>query len=179
MRLELDEISAGGVDREYSSPVEVFPELVTHAQTSRFNFISPLKFRIRLQRAGTLVELDGQLDFRVEEVCGRCLASFGERIESSFALTFTPPRESDPELEERELETEELGLLTYDGEQIDLHDPLQEQVLISLPISPLCKDECLGLCPECGVNLNETRCDCEKKLFNNKFAALKNLKIDS
>lgn len=181
MRLELDEISAGGVVREYSVPVETFTELHALADTGQFDFTSALEFRLRLQRAGSLVELDGHLAVSINEVCGRCLSPFEERIESEFSLTFTPQKKSEPEQEELELEleTEELGLISYEGEQIDLRDALQEQVVLSLPISPLCKEDCLGLCIECGKNLNKTSCDCEKKLFNNKFATLKNLKIDS
>lgn len=179
MRLDLDEISAGGVVREYSFPVENFVELQALAKESQFFFTSILEFRLNLQRAGSLVELDGSLEFSVKEVCGRCLSPFEDRITSTFSLTFTPQKKADPEQEELELETEELGLVFYEGTQIDLHDALLEQVIISLPIGPLCKEGCLGLCMECGQDLNVKSCDCEKKLFNNKFATLKNLKLDS
>lgn len=179
MRLELDEISAEGIVREYSVPVENFTELKTLADNAQFNFTSELVFRLRLQRVGSLIELDGHLAGTISEICGRCLSPYEERIESAFSLTFTPQKRSEPEQEELELEAEELGLISYEGEQIDLRDALQEQVIISLPIGPLCKEECLGLCIECGQNLNLASCDCEKKLFNNKFATLKNLKLDS
>lgn len=179
MRLKLEEIGSGGSVREYDVSADRFPELQAIVETEQVVFTTPIVFRLRLQRAGSLVELEGRLSFSLKEECGRCLSRFEDRVESSFSLTFTPQKESDPEQEEVELEAEELGLITYDGEQIDLLEPLQEQVIVSLPISPLCKEDCKGLCSECGTNLNETDCGCEKQPFNNKFAALRNLKLDS
>ena len=179
MLLELDEISAEGIVKEYSVPVEKFMELKAIVDNAQFDFTSELEFQLRLQRVGPLVELGGHLTATISEICGRCLSPYEERIKSVFSLTFTPQKKSDPEQEELELEADELGLVFYEGEQIDLHEALQEQVIISLPIGPLCKDECLGLCIECGANLNLANCDCEKKLFNNKFTTLKNLKLDS
>jgi uncharacterized protein len=180
VHLKLDEIGVGAVVREYSLPFGTFPELQVLADTAQFEFTSPIAFHLRLQKVGSLVEVDGRLAFDIKEVCGRCLTPFETRIESSFEVTFTPRKtgSAEQELEEVELDDEELGLIPYAGEEIDLREPLQEQVVISLPISPLCKEECLGLCPECGTNLNETDCTCEKKLFNNKFTALKKLKLD-
>jgi uncharacterized protein len=180
MRLELEEISAGGIVREYSVAAEAFPELKTLVESGQLNFLSPLDFSLRLQRAGTLVELDGKLVVAIKEECGRCLTRFSGRVDSEFSLTFTPLKEPEADQEEEvELETAELGLIPYEAEQIDLLLPLQEQVILSLPISPLCKEDCRGLCSECGANLNETDCGCEKKPFNSKFAALKNLQLDS
>lgn len=179
MLLELGDIGTDGLVREFSVAAETFPELKALVESGQLIFTSPLVFTLRLQRAGTLVELDGKLTVGIKEDCGRCLARFSERVNAEFSLTFTPQKEPEPDQEEVELQADQLGLIPYDAEQIDLLLPLQEQVIVSLPISPVCKEECLGLCSECGVNRNEIDCGCEKKLFNNKFAALKNLKIDS
>jgi len=181
VHLELDEIGAGGIVREYSVAAETFPELLAIAEAAQFDFSTLLEFQLRLQRVGTLVVLDGQLTFGIKNMCGRCLDPFDLKIESSFALTFTPRKETsaEQEIEELELEDEELGLVYYEDERLDLLIPLQEQVVVSLPISPLCDEACRGLCPECGMNLNKTSCSCEKKIFNNKFASLGKLKIDS
>lgn len=180
MRLELDEITPGGIIREYSIPAESFPELKLLTDSGQMAFATPVEFSLRLQRPGQMVELDGILAVTIQEICGRCLAELETRITSTFSLTFTPRKEEGSgDEEEVELHAEELGLIPYDGDRIDLSESLQEQVIISLPISPLCKDDCLGLCAECGANLNESSCSCEKKVFNNKFAALKTLKIDS
>ncbi|MDT8421130.1 MAG: DUF177 domain-containing protein [Desulfuromonadales bacterium] len=179
MRLELDEISAGGIVREYSIPAESFPELKELVDSGQMAFVTPVAFSLRLQRPGQMVELDGTLAVTIQEVCGRCLADLETRITSTFSLTFTPRKEEESGGEEEvELEAEELGLIAYEGDAIDLSESLQEQVIISLPISPLCKEDCRGLCAECGTNLNETSCACEKKVFNNKFAALRKLKIE-
>ncbi|WP_161947615.1 YceD family protein [Malonomonas rubra] len=143
---------------------------------------APLQFELRFQQSGQLVELDGKFSTSVELGCGRCLKRYTADLASEFALTFTPfveEQEGNEEEEEVELETDELGLVYYRDDCLDLLHPLQDQVVMALPISPLCSDECAGLCSECGCNLNETQCGCEKKIFNNKFSALAGLKIDS
>lgn len=179
MRIELDEISAGGIVREFTLAVESYPELLALAESDQFSFTTPLAYRLRLQKSGKLIELEGEVAFTIKEVCGRCLSPFEDQLKSSFALTFTPQKEDASDQEEVELEAGQLGLITYEGEVLDLHEALQEQVIISLPLSPICSEGCKGLCPECGQDLNEALCSCEKKVFNNKFSALKNLKLDS
>jgi uncharacterized protein len=84
-------------------------------------------------------------------------------------------RDAGPEIE---LEADELGLIYYRDETLELREPLQEQLIMAVPIGPVCRDACQGLCPECGTDQNEAQCDCEKKPFNNKFGALADLKLD-
>lgn len=180
MHLQLDEIGSGGITREYRVQGEDFPEIKQLVDDGQLVLETPILFWLRLQRAGLLVELDGRVDFTVRHACGRCLGEFAEPVSFHFAVTFSPRKDEkqDPE-EETELEADELNLIPYDGDRIELQDTLQEQVLLSLPFSPLCQDSCRGLCIECGANLNQGDCTCEKRVFNNKFSALKNLKIES
>ncbi len=173
LRLELEDIKGGGREQAYSCSLSDFPDLVALAEEGGPLFDEPLTFQLRLQRVGSIVEVDGHFDAVVGLKCGRCLAEFKLPLSESFTLTFVPQSqdEEDPE-EEVELETEELGLISYRGETLELREPLQEQLLMAIPISPLCSDACRGLCPECGGDLNHETCDCTRKPFNNKFTAL-------
>ena len=62
-----------------------------------------------------------------------------------------------------------------EAEGIDLKEAVREQILLNMPNKVLCKDDCLGLCPDCGINLNKESCDCGKNKINPKFAALSKL----
>ncbi len=172
MRLELKDIKGGVLEQESQCSVADFPELISIAGQDGPTFRDPLTIRLRFQLTGQIVELDGHIDAVVTLRCGRCLEFFEHSVSESFSLTFTPHLDGVENEEELELDAEELGLTVYHDEALDLRDPLQEQLIMAIPISPLCSNGCQGLCPECGVNHNKDRCDCTGRPFNNKFTAL-------
>ena len=173
MQLELKDIKGGELEQEYSCSLDEFPDLAVITEEGGPKFSEPLIFKLRFQRSGQFVEVDGSLKAVVELQCGRCLQGFKHPLDESFSLTFVPQPEDDESGEEDvELETNELGLIPYRDEILKLQEPLQEQLLMAVPISPICKASCRGLCPSCGVNLNIEKCDCVRKPFNNKFNIL-------
>jgi uncharacterized protein len=128
-----------------------------------------------------MVEVSGQVVTRAEMACSRCLNPAEVLVDSTFDLTYT--REL-PELGDEggdegiEITAEDMGLILFDGEEIDLREAVQEQVILALPIHPLCSRSCRGLCAQCGVDLNEQECSCGPQDYNIKFSALKNFKTD-
>jgi uncharacterized protein len=84
----------------------------------------------------------------------------------------------DTEPQEVELSAEDMGIVYFQGEKINLKDAIQEQVVMEFPLRPLCKPDCKGLCPRCGADMNEDPCDCDQRPPPGKFAALKNLKLE-
>ncbi len=184
MRLELQDIEDGPLKKElYCSPAE-FPVLREMEKRHEARFYDPLVFQLRVQKSGQIVEIDGQLTATVELFCGRCLQLYEQRISGAFSLTFTPHPDAEEILDshegdEVELETDELGLVYYQDDFIELLHPLQDQLVMALPINPLCSEDCSGLCPNCGANLNHETCDCAKEPFNNKFSALARIKFNS
>jgi len=181
MRLELKDISDSGLLQEYSCRVEEFPLLLELQNEEELLFIGPLEFCLRLQRVGQIVEVDGSFTTGLSTTCGHCLQKFEQSLAGDFALTYSPVSSdlSADAPEEVELDADELGLVYYKNETIELLQPLQEQVLMAVPMAPLCSDDCRGLCPECGCDLNNNSCHCEKKSFNNRFTALAGLKLDT
>ena len=95
----------------------------------------------------------------VQLECGRCLEKFLYHIDEPFTATFLPAskRPSDSDLE---LESDDLDVSFYKGKSIDLSELVREQIFLSIPMDPLCRTNCRGLCPECGKNLNDGRCYC-------------------
>ena len=173
MQLELKDIKGGELEQEYSCSLDEFSDLAVIAKAGGPRFGEALFFQLRFQRSGQFVEVDASLEAVVELQCGRCLQDFKHPLAESFSLTFVPQPEDDESGEEDvELETNELGLIPYRDEILKLQEPLQEQLLMAVPISPICKASCRGLCPSCGVNLNIEKCDCVRKPFNNKFNIL-------
>ena len=77
-----------------------------------------------------------------------------------------------------ELATDDLDVYPYTGDVIDLEPLVREQFVLAVPYAPLCKDDCRGLCPQCGVDRNVTACECEKPI-DPRFAALQGLKLPS
>ncbi len=63
----------------------------------------------------------------------------------------------------------------YRDEHIDLNDLLREQFYLALPMKPLCKNDCRGICPQCGANRNLTKCDCNPHIEDPRMAGLKTL----
>ena len=181
MRLELKDIPDAGLHQDYFCSVANMPLVAELEQQDGQIFTGDLGFRLRLQKTGQLVAVDGAFTAMVALICSRCLQKKEQQVSADFSLTFTPQKEviASEEDEELELDSDELGLVYYRDDTLDLTQALQEQVLMALPIAPVCKDGCSGLCPVCGCDLNLESCTCEKKPFNNKFTGLSGLKLDS
>jgi uncharacterized protein len=77
--------------------------------------------------------------------------------------------------EEQEVGDEDLSIAFYREGMLDLVDLLREQFVLALPMKPLCSEECRGLCPQCGTNLNTTQCACTPAWEDPRLAALKSL----
>jgi len=127
-------------------------------------------------REGDRVELEGVLNAEVEFNCDRCLSSTRVPVKQKFDLVYVPPLGTS---DETELVEEDLEVGFYRGQVIDLDDVVREQIELALPMHRLCREECKGLCPECGANLNDARCDCKREPADPRWAALKQFKLDS
>lgn len=65
-----------------------------------------------------------------------------------------------------------------EGDQIDLAPPVREYVLIELPDGPLCREDCGGICPVCGIDRNRATCECDTSVRDDRWAALDDLRLD-
>lgn len=161
--------------------METFPILAEMVTNGECEFSAPLRTALRALRIGDLVEIVGDLETSVHLPCSRCLQPFETSLKSSFALTYiqqTADVIEDTESREVELSAEDMGIVYFQGERINLKDAIQEHVVMEFPLRPLCKLDCKGLCPNCGADFNEKPCDCEQRPSLGKFAALKNLKLE-
>ncbi len=181
MLLRMDDIREEGLALTLDEAVEKLPQLIQISGAGECVFTAPLHVSLRAMRVGEMVEVEGSVATVVRLVCSRCLQEFETPLESRFALTFARevPRVTEEEGDEEvELEAEDLGLVIFSGDEIDLSDSIQEQVIMALPMRPLCREECRGLCPQCGADLNQATCGCAPPVSLGKFAALKDFKVD-
>lgn len=129
---------------------------------------------VRVERHGRDILLRGQLQGRLQLACGRCLEDFTAPVAGNFDLLLVPGPQS--LTEEEELSGPDLDLEYYSGDFINLQEILREQIILMVPIKPLCDEACRGLCPSCGANLNRESCSCQKEKSDSPFAALGKLK---
>lgn len=135
-------------------------------------FDQPFEGEAEIWNTGDRLLVKASLSGEATADCSRCLTRFTLPLDIDF----------DEEFMEGEVTTEVAdadegrSLSSYEGDHIDLTDPLRENALLELPMKPLCKATCAGLCPTCGTNLNEGPCDCgEHKPVDPRLAALQEL----
>ena len=181
MRIRPEQLKEGALQLKFEERPETFTVLTEMVEDGICEFPIPLKAALRAQQIGDIVEVDGHISTAVSLDCGRCLQPFEMPLVSSFELTYSrkepAAKHGDADQEELELTTEDIGLIYFQGEEINLRNEIQEQVVMALPVRALCKPDCRGLCPACGVDLNTAKCQCDRSPPEGKFAALKNLKL--
>jgi uncharacterized protein len=133
----------------------------------------PLAVSLDLTNVEGLVAVTGVLEGSVVRECVRCLKEYEDPLAFSVRAAFIPepksgprnpkrvdPRKARGEALEAELEEEQDDQYHYQGHQLELAPMLREHLILSMPMQPICSDDCLGLCAQCGKNLNEGPCQC-------------------
>ncbi|MGA9111755.1 MAG: YceD family protein [Smithella sp.] len=121
------------------------------------------------------VFIKGSFSAQIDICCSRCLENTKLSIGADFAYTLIPAKAETRE--DLELTPEELEISYYKGDFIDLGPIICEQIILQIPIKALCSEECKGLCPQCGANLNASSCNCHLNFVDNRMAVLKNFTI--
>lgn len=134
--------------------------------------VSEAKVEGSARRKGDEVRLRGRISAEVEVGCDRCVAPIRLPLEVEFDTAFIPREKAASETDNVELLTEDLGLAAYEGDAVDLDELVREQILLALPSRRLCREDCKGLCPECGADLNAGACSCEKSEVDPRWSAL-------
>jgi uncharacterized protein len=121
------------------------------------------------------IRLRGELATSVEVICARCLEPVTQDVKHSFELLYRPLG-TDAGRDELSVTDAEAEIGYYQGQGILLEDVLREQVLLALPLKITCREDCKGLCPQCGVNLNQQQCSCVIKLPDPRWSALEEIR---
>lgn len=121
------------------------------------------------------IRLAGNLSTSLELLCARCLEPLAHEIVHQFDLLYRPLG-TDAGKEEISVTSAEAEVGYYQGEGLLLEDTLREQVLLCVPLKAICREDCKGLCPHCGANLNQQQCSCAETLADPRWAALKEIR---
>jgi uncharacterized protein len=138
---------------------------------------TPVQVQIEIYPAGDKYVLDGALFGGIQVLCDRCLESYHRDLKTSFRVFLSLPSPQNEE-DDIELAEEDLDVDFIRGDEIDLDEIIHEQVYLTVPMKSLCREDCLGLCPKCGCNLNAEVCPCERDQGHPAFLKLKNLRIE-
>jgi uncharacterized protein len=186
MRVNIDEIKEAGLARTWDVTREQTDEMVAGGPAG-YRARGPTRVDVRLEKVERRVRVEAHAKATLTAACGRCLSPVALDVPVDFELTLVPSDGHGDEphasrvrgkapvggsFDAKDAEEE-----TYTGKVIDLDPMVREQVLLALPAYPVCKDDCKGLCPVCGANLNDRECGCDRHVPDPRWAGLKNVKL--
>lgn len=180
MRIHLDQLREGPLEM----PVDLSRETL-NAELEENLELEPATGQATFRLVGQEVICTGTLESRVSGRCGRCLASVSQLLRVPFHL-FYWPKDADHEASNLEdLDPLEPDCIFYEGETIEPDEDFRELVLVAAPDLILCREDCPGLCPGCGANLNTEACRCEPEEIEEPAAPesgwkaqLRNIKLE-
>jgi len=176
--LKLDEISDEGLNLKWTEERASLLAYLENLSQIDFDFETPLLSEVKIWKAGRSVLMRGRVETNLRLQCVRCLKEFSYPLSSTFELTLHPFKGTSFE-EETELDEGEMESSFFEGGEIHLSEIACEQIFLEIPYQPLCHEDCKGLCPVCGKDLNLFSCECVKEEFVSGFSVLKKLKLES
>jgi uncharacterized protein len=179
MKLKIDELADGEIRLRMAVDPAKLPALEALQREGQIGFGHPLNMDLKAFRNRDMVTVLGRLTTQVAMDCARCLTRHLQPLDFAVELSYLQVSNAATRVQgavdqNLELDAREAGLIRFEGEVLDLGEGIAEQVIMRLPIKPLCHPECLGLCSRCGVNLNRERCSCAQNDGESPFAVLQN-----
>ena len=186
MQVKIEEIQDKGLELNEPIPRDMILEAL--AGSEGFKLDGTSRFRACFKRISGRVLMHGELEATVSAPCKRCVTEVKVEVPVRFDLSLVPNvplSRSDDEGDDDErgaqagtFRLEEVDSEPFDGKTIRLDPIIREQVLLALPVSVVCKDDCKGLCTVCGQDLNEKECGHERKVVDIRLAKLKDIKLN-
>jgi uncharacterized protein len=172
MRYKIKDIGDGGIDlRVAVSEAWLAAECAEAAQGLGK---AGLFLEGRIEPAGDGYLLRGTLRGELLVTCARCLEPAPIEVEAPLAVSFVEHLQTDDE----EPEEAQDDVIVIEHGTIDLGRPIRDEILLAIPMSPVCRPDCAGICPRCGQNRNLTPCDCERQTSEtSKLGALAKIKL--
>ena len=135
--------------------------------------VTPAEVTVRLRNITGAIVAEGTAKMTVTVPCARCGTEFEMPVKASWEGTYRRgPEGSAGKVETGEGEDGETEWTLFEGGEIDFTADVIQALTLSLPMKPLCRPDCHGLCPVCGQNLNEGSCSCEPRTVDSRWAKL-------
>ena len=166
MKVDFRQVKPEGSEFVYS---ELSEELDLSVEAVEFP--EPIEVEISGSKTGDELIFQGTVSTKVEAECARCMENFESEVSSKLQfviqlLEISHPQDSDDD---------DFVILPKTIQEYDISQRVREAILLELPLKPLCSETCLGLCPMCGVNLNDSNCDCTPDKSDERWDSLKQL----
>ncbi|HBZ01851.1 MAG TPA: hypothetical protein DEO84_11085 [candidate division Zixibacteria bacterium] len=166
MKTDLRNITPDGCELRFS---EIAEDLELTADG--FDFPQPIEVELSAAKSGDEILMQGVVSTAVEMECARCLEIFEMDINPRIQFVIQLLDISEPQPSE----DDDFVILPKTTGEYDISQRVREAILLELPLKPLCSETCKGLCPMCGVNLNEGECDCTPDKTDERWDSLKQL----
>ncbi len=151
------------------------PSALPAADAEEFRVEAPVRLGFDISKDGSQFHLVGHVASSLTLACGRCLDDIVLPVDLSFDLLYLPHTDNAGE-GEVEVEDDDLTTTFYTNDEIDLGQLALEQFYLAVPMKPLCRESCRGLCPECGTNLNTATCSCVREWTDPRLDGLRALR---
>jgi uncharacterized protein len=169
MRIELVNLEHGRADFAH-----VYQPDELGSFDERVSLATPVKVTGKVRLAGTEVFVIGHIETLAQVECDRCLKPIELPVNVDFDLQYITGGAYESS-GAAELTEDKMSVSVFDGEAIDVDEIVKEQVLLAVPTRMLCRPDCKGICPDCGIDKNTGDCDCGANEVDPRWAALKNL----
>ena len=130
---------------------------------------------LKIDKIGCRILIHGTAGAELYLKCSRCLNEFTYPVDTTFHEEYVPIENND-ETEKLETGHRDLDLSFYRNNEIDFAEVMREQVLLTVPLKPLCSSSCRGMCPACGKDLNQGPCNCRREGVDPRLAPLQKLR---
>jgi uncharacterized protein len=127
---------------------------------------------LAVTRDGDDVDVRGRITATVPQTCGRCLEEYPASVQATVDVRFAPRPAVGHSVE---LGTDDLDVDFYANDELNLGALVETETTLAVPMKPLCRDDCRGLCPGCGSNRNVGPCACPARAPDPRLAVLKDL----
>jgi len=174
MRIRVDEIPESGRILRFHWDQSRFSHFLSPEDPFQMELLHPLNVNLEVRKEVDHIRITGTIEGILRTGCHRCLATFARPLNETVDI-YLMEEKGDLSEDEIELETEDLDYEFFDGEVIEIDQLVAEQIFLSLPFKVLCSDDCRGLCPRCGANLNEESCGCGRISRDSPFSVLKGI----
>ncbi len=169
MRIELENLEGGKSDFAH-----VYQPDDLNPVDERVSLTGPATVSGKVRLAGKEVFVNGHVEARAQVECDRCLQPVETPVNADFALEYISGSEYESS-GVAELTEAEMSVSVFDGKALDVDEIVKEQILLAVPTRMLCREDCKGICPECGTDRNTGNCSCATNDIDPRWAALKNL----
>jgi uncharacterized protein len=163
----------------YRRPLESFSRTFQTGEVGEpddaYRVVDPVDLAFEINKDSDRFRLVGTVKTGLALECSRCVEPFRLAVDAAFDIRYLPASAASTD-SDREVEEEDLGTSYYRDDRIDLNELIREQFYLALPMKPLCRDDCKGLCVHCGTNLNTGTCVCAPAWEDPRLAGLKTLK---